>query len=427
MFLVMIVLAVTLGHLYLWKRLIRDTLRPGRGRIVCTVLLVLLTLLVAAAQAVGRELPPEQARWLAWPGYLWLGVVLYLVLALAALEIPRLVIRLGFRRTERPRRDTAVAVPSLAGAPDGGAVLTGPPSTADPSTGPGSADVGGPAEPGPDPVDRRLFLGRAMAATAGVVAVGTVGYGVRTVLAGPVLKRVTVPLRGLHPDLDGYRVAVVSDIHAGATAGRSHVERIVSVINEARADIVAIVGDLEDGSVSDLRSAVAPLRDIASSDGAYFVTGNHEYFGDWRSWMAELPRLGVTPLRNERTAITRGAGVFDLAGVNDVNGARAGEAPDFGKALDGRDTTRPVVLMAHQPVQVTEAAAHGVDLQVSGHTHGGQMWPFHYVVQAAQPSLAGLSQVDRTWLYVTRGAGYWGPPVRVGAPPDVTVITLSRG
>jgi len=200
----------------------------------------------------------------------------------------------------------------------------------------------------------------------------------------------------------------------------------VSVINEAHADVVSIVGDLEDGPVAYLRSAVAPLRDIAAREGTYFVTGNHEYFGDFRAWLRELPRLGVTPLRNERTVIARGAGKLDLAGVNDVNGAAHGDAPDFGKALDGRDTRRPVVLLAHQPVQVTDAAAHGVDLQISGHTHGGQMWPLQYAVRAAQPSLAGLSRVEHTWLYVTRGAGYWGPPVRVGAPPDVTVITLTR-
>lgn len=414
MFVLLILLAVTLGHLYLWKRLIRDTLRRRSARIAATVVLVLLTLLIPAAQGVSRAQPPSVARWVAWPGYLWLAMVGYLTLTLLVLEIPRLVIRLRMRRTNGAEKETAAAMPTVAepaatGA-DGGTLVADPPR-----------------ESGPEPaVDRRLFLNRAMAATAGAVAAGTVGYGVRTVLAGPTLKHLTIPLRGLHPDLEGFRLAVVSDIHTSATAGRSHVERVVSVVNTADAHAVSIVGDLEDGTVQNLRSAVAPIRDIVAPEGAYFVTGNHEYFGDWNAWLREVERLGIRPLRNERITLSRGHGAFDLAGVNDVTGAEHHDAPDYDKALGGRDTRRPVVLMAHQPIQVDQAVAHGVDLQVSGHTHGGQLWPFHYVVRAAQPSLAGLSRVGHTWLYVTRGAGYFGPPVRVGAPPDVTVITLAR-
>jgi hypothetical protein len=166
---------------------------------------------------------------------------------------------------------------------------------------------------------------------------------------------------------------------------------------------------------------------LDSREGTFFVTGNHEYFvEDPFSWLRELERLGVQPLRNENTVIRRGAAAFDLAGVNDVTGASRADPPDFGRALDGRNTSGPTVLLAHQPVQVATAAEYGVDLQLSGHTHGGQMWPFHYAVRAVQPSLAGLSSVGDTQLYVSRGAGFWGPPVRVGAPPDISVISLER-
>jgi predicted MPP superfamily phosphohydrolase len=200
------------------------------------------------------------------------------------------------------------------------------------------------------------------------------------------------------------------------------------MINETEPDLVAIVGDLVDGTVEELGTAAEPLRDLVSREGTFFVTGNHEYFvPDTSSWLRELERLGVQPLRNENTAIRRGAAAFDLAGVNDVAGEQRSDPPDFDRALSGVDDSRPTILLAHQPVQVAEAAAHGVDLQLSGHTHGGQMWPFHYVVRAAQPSLAGLSTVDGTQLYVTRGAGFWGPPVRIGAPPDITVLSLSAG
>jgi len=191
---------------------------------------------------------------------------------------------------------------------------------------------------------------------------------------------------------------------------------------------VAIVGDLVDGTVGELRSAVEPLRDLDSREGAFFVTGNHEYFnGDTLSWLRELERLDVRPLRNEHTAIRRGAAAFDLAGVNDVSGKSHSDPPDFDRALSGLTPASPTILLAHQPVMVAEAASRGVDLQLSGHTHGGQMWPFHYIVRLAQPSLAGLSTVHDTQLYVTRGAGFWGPPMRIGAPPDITVVSLQPG
>jgi predicted MPP superfamily phosphohydrolase len=228
--------------------------------------------------------------------------------------------------------------------------------------------------------------------------------------------------------LNGFKIAVVSDIHLGPMLGRKHTERIVRMINETEPDLVAVVGDLVDGTVTELGPAAHPLRDLVSREGAFFVTGNHEYFvDDTTAWLRELEHLGVNVLRNENTRIRRGAAAFDLAGVNDVGGRAHSDPPDFDRALAGTDSRSPTILLAHQPVQVTEAVAHGVDLQVSGHTHGGQMWPFHYVVKLAQPSLAGLSTVQGTQLYVTRGAGFWGPPVRVGAPPDISVLSLRSG
>jgi predicted MPP superfamily phosphohydrolase len=197
------------------------------------------------------------------------------------------------------------------------------------------------------------------------------------------------------------------------------------MINETEPDLVAIVGDLVDGTVEELGPAAEPLRDLHSREGTFFVTGNHEYFvPDTLSWLRELERLGVQSLRNQNTLIRRGTGAFNLAGVNDLAGVSRSDPPDFDRALAGLAPSRPTVLLAHQPVQVAQAAARGVDLQLSGHTHGGQMWPLHYIVRAVQPSLAGLSSVDDTQLYVSRGAGFWGPPVRVGARPDITVLSL---
>jgi predicted MPP superfamily phosphohydrolase len=231
---------------------------------------------------------------------------------------------------------------------------------------------------------------------------------------------VQFPLAKLPRAMDGTRLVVVSDIHLGPLRGSHHVGRIVDLINSVNADIVCVVGDLVDGTVPELGRFAAPLAGIRSRQGAYFVTGNHEYYSGFQPWVDEVARLGVRPLRNERVAL----GGLDLAGVNDLGGAAFGDPADFGKALGDRDASRPVVLMAHQPVAVHQAARYGVDLQVSGHTHGGQVAPFNLVVRLQQPVVSGLGRVDGVPVYVTNGAGFWGPPVRVGAPPQVTVIDL---
>uniref|UniRef100_A0A5Q5BQV9 Metallophosphoesterase n=2 Tax=unclassified Mycobacterium TaxID=2642494 RepID=A0A5Q5BQV9_MYCSS len=388
MFFLVLAAILALIHLYLWKRLVKDTTGPGRSRRILTAVLLALLALLFAALILPRVIGVRESGWFAWPGYLWFGMAAYLLLTLLVLEPVRLILRVRLRRRPRPDPDAPPAPTSE--------------------------------------VNRRLFLARAGAAAAGAASVGLVGFGAATAVGPPQVLTVPVRLRRLDPAFTGFRIAVVSDIHLGPLAGRAHTERIVRMINEAEPDLVAIVGDLVDGTVAELGAAAEPLRDLSAPDGTFFVTGNHEYFvEDPLSWLQELERLGVQPLRNEHTPIRRAGAAFDLAGVNDLAGENHSEAPDFDRALTGVDATRPTILLAHQPVLVSEAASRGVDLQLSGHTHGGQMWPFHYAVSAVQPTLAGLSTVADTQLYVTRGAGFWGPPVRIGAPPDITVVSLS--
>ncbi len=385
MFIVVLGSILGLMHVYVWKRLIKDTTTRGRTRWILTAVLVALMTLLFATLILPRVFEMPRSSWFAWPGYIWFGLLVYLFLALVVLEPVRLALR-GWTKRK----------PALASEPRE-----------------------------PQAMNRRMFLARTGAVAAGAASVGLVGVGVASALGPPDLLRLPVRLRRLDPAFNGFRIAVVSDIHVGPLAGRARTERIVRMINEADPDLVTIVGDLVDGTVGELGSAVEPLRDLVSREGTFFVTGNHEYFvDDTTAWLGELERLGVQPLRNENTAIRRGGAAFGLAGVNDIAGEEKSEPPDFDRALSGTDSSRPTILLAHQPVQVEEAAARGVDLQLSGHTHGGQMWPFHYIVRAVQPSLAGLSTVDNTQLYVTRGAGFWGPPVRVGAPPDITVLSL---
>ncbi|MFD9595514.1 metallophosphoesterase, partial [Kitasatospora sp. NPDC059973] len=268
---------------------------------------------------------------------------------------------------------------------------------------------------------RRLFVARTLAIGASGAAAAVVGTGTYGVLRGPRLKQVTVPLAKLPARAHGYRIAVVSDIHLGPILGREHTRRIVDTINGAQPDLIAIVGDLVDGSVAELGRAAEPLAQLRARDGAYFVTGNHEYFSGAAPWVDFVRELGVHPLQNARLEL---AG-FDLAGVNDIAGRTEGDGPDFDKALGDRDRARTSVLLSHQPVTIHDAVRHGVDLQLSGHTHGGQLWPGNYLAELANPTVAGLERYGDTQLYVTRGAGAWGPPVRVGAPSDITIVTLA--
>ncbi|WP_251066543.1 metallophosphoesterase, partial [Streptomyces sp. ISL-36] len=284
----------------------------------------------------------------------------------------------------------------------------------------GTAAGGAPA--GPAALSRRLFVSRVVGGAAAAAAVGTVGYGTYGVLRGPRVKRVTVPLAKLSRAAHGYRIAVVSDIHLGPILGRAHTQRIVDTINAAQPDLIAVVGDLVDGTVENLGPAAEPLARLRARHGSFFVTGNHEYFSGADAWVDHVRELGLRPLRNERVEI--GAG-FDLAGVDDVAGESEGQGPDFARALGDRDRAKAAVLLAHQPIVVHDAVRHGVDLQLSGHTHGGQLWPGNYLAELANPTVAGLERYGDTQLYVSRGAGAWGPPVRVGAPSDITLVELA--
>ncbi|UUU28180.1 metallophosphoesterase [Streptomyces sp. DSM 40750] len=427
-------------HWYAWRRLVRDTTRgPGLARRVGTVVFIAGPVLMVAGFAAERGGAPFWLqRTLTWPGFMWLALSLYLLLYLLAGEVVRpLVRRLVARRapapTRQPEPEPVVREPEPVPA---GAQLTEAAESA--TTSPATTESA-PAEPGqpvpptateppapttPEPptdFSRRLFVSRVLGGAVAAAAVGTVGYGTYGVVRGPKLKRVTVPLAKLPRAAHGFRIAVVSDIHLSPMLGRGFAQKVVDTINSTQPDLIAVVGDLVDGDVEDLGPAAAPLAGLKARHGSYFVTGNHEYISGAEQWVEEVRRLGLTPLENDRRELP----YLDLAGVNDIAGEDEGQGPDFARALGDRDTSRAVVLLAHQPVQIHDAVDHGVDLQLSGHTHGGQMWPMTYVADAANPTLAGLERYGDTQLFVSRGAGAWGPPVRVGAPSDITVVELA--
>jgi uncharacterized protein len=357
-------------HYYIWARLVRDPHLPLGWTRALTVAVVALGVAMPATLLASRLLQTSAVRPAIWVAFVWMGVGFLLVAFLGIADLGRLV---------------AFAI----------------------------ARVRGPADPDPE---RRLLLARTLAAGVGGVVAGLSAAGVHSALDGLQIRDLEVKLRGLPPELAGFRLVQISDVHVGPLLRRDWVAHVVEQVRALSPDLVAITGDLVDGRVHEIREHVAPLSTIQARHGVFFVTGNHEYYSGVEEWYAHLPSLGVRPLRNERVEVAPG---LEIAGIEDPTGE-----PDLAAALRGRDSSRALVLLAHQPRQFPEAARHGVPLTLSGHTHGGQIWPFSWIVALAQPYLAGLHRRGESQLYVSRGTGFWGPPMRVFAPPEITLLRL---
>jgi uncharacterized protein len=243
----------------------------------------------------------------------------------------------------------------------------------------------------------------------------------------PRVVDVNVPLPGLPPALDGFTIAQISDVHVGPTIKRDFLRGIVDIVNSLEVDVVAITGDLVDGSVEQLATHVEPIAHLRARHGAYFVTGNHEYYSGAPAWIAELRRLGLHVLLNEHVVLNHRGAPLLLAGVTDYSAHQFDPAQrsDPQAALAGASPDlRPRVLLAHQPRTAAAAADAGFDLQLSGHTHGGQFWPWNLFVRLQQPFTAGLDRLASLWVYTSRGSGYWGPPKRLGVPSEIARIRL---
>jgi hypothetical protein len=286
-----------------------------------------------------------------------------------------------------------------------------------------------PADP-----DRRVFIARAVAGTAVAVAGGTAAYAFARATGPAQIEEVPIALARLPRPLSGYAIAQITDLHVGPTIGAREVRRVVEQTNALRADAIAITGDLVDGGVARLGPAVAELAKLRARQGVYFVTGNHEYYSGVEEWTEYLKTLGIRVLRNERVTLGDagpGGATFDLAGVDDYSSRRFGSGPKLERALADRDPERGLVLLAHQPRGIEDAVKAGVELQISGHTHGGQIFPFNFVVAATHPYVRGLyahrEEGAAGQIYVSRGTGYWGPPMRLGSPPEIAKLVLTAG
>jgi uncharacterized protein len=368
-------------HSYVWLRLVRPANLPRPWHRVATLGMVALFLSIPITTA-SRMYAPGLSATLGWVSLPWMAFAGLTFVTLALIDAARVIAWVGRRVARR-----------------------------------------GPEAPS---LSRRQFLTRVTGGAALAVGGSSVAAGMLEARGEHETVDVEVTLAKLPRALDGFTIVQLSDLHVGMTIDRAFVQRVVDHTNRLAPDLIALTGDLVDGKVPDLRDDIAPLGQLRARHGVFATTGNHEYYAGVDPWIAEITRLGARYLRNQRVTIGEGDASFELAGVDDYTAeGYPGHGEDLAAATAGRDPSRALVLLAHQPRQVKRAARHGVDLQLSGHTHGGQIWPWHYIVRIQQGGLlAGRYQHQGTQLYVTRGCGYWGPPVRLLAPLEITRIIL---
>jgi len=384
-FLSVVLLVMGSVHGYLFARLVVGTALPSPWRAILGTLLLGAVLTLPFSFIISRTLDKSLARFFVVPAYVWLGFVFLTFFLVLGLDLVRVLI-------------------SLAGRVVGGGSPFGE-------------------------AEQALRWWRLMAGGAVVVTGVATLFAMVWGLTRLEVREVEIPLPDLPPALDGFRILQLSDLHLDLVHGGDWLGGVVDRTMELHADLIAITGDLAEGSVAQFREDVEPLKRLSAPYGVYFVTGNHEYFHDLEGWLRLLDGFGIRVLRNERVTVEMDGVAFDLAGIDDHDGGRLaeGHGPNLDRALEGRDPGRSVVLLAHQPRVIDQAADRGVGLVLSGHTHGGQIWPFSYLVYLQQPYVRGKIRHRGTWLYLSSGTGFWGPPMRLGTTAEITVLALRAG
>jgi predicted MPP superfamily phosphohydrolase len=272
--------------------------------------------------------------------------------------------------------------------------------------------------------ERRQFLHNLF--NAGIIGTATVltGYGFYHATKKPYVKKVFIPVKNFKESLVDFKIVQVSDLHVGPTIKRKYVQAIVDEVNKINPDVFVFTGDLVDGSVENLKYDVEPLKNINPKFGKFFITGNHEYYSGALDWMKEAENLGFTVLHNENRLVDYFETNILFAGVPDVQGVQfyKDHFSDPIKAIENSEQSDIKILLAHQPKSLYKAIEAGFDIQLSGHTHGGQFIPWNFLAKIGQPFIKGLNKLQNTWIYVSNGTGYWGPPLRIGAKSEITLI-----
>ena len=386
---------VSAGYGYAGWRLITPVhFPPPWNWIAWTFLALLLVLPVLAMSVEFSRLNFPSKRELEWGAYISLGFFSMVITLLVIRDIAWLIVT-GVQK-----------LTALASGMRGGVPLSG--EAADPL--------------------RREQLVQWMNLGLMAAAGGLTGYGIYEARRRPAIVEVTVPIKDLPGSLQGFRIVQITDIHAGLTVTRPFVEMVVEMANAQMGDVVAFTGDLVDGTVDQLREHVAPMKNLEGRYGRYFITGNHEYYSGALPWIEEAKSLGFDVLLNEHRVIRQGGGAIVLAGVTDTSagGFIPGHRSDPYRAIAGAPAADVRILLAHQPKSLYESSKAGFDVQISGHTHGGQFFPWNLLATIGQPYIKGLHKFADTWIYVSKGTGYWGPPVRLAARSEITVLTLVR-
>ncbi|ADD68764.1 metallophosphoesterase [Denitrovibrio acetiphilus DSM 12809] len=272
---------------------------------------------------------------------------------------------------------------------------------------------------------RRHFLSKTMGSAMSLAVVPVSGYGFYRAVGDPVIKTIEIKKNGLNAAIDGFKIVQLTDIHVGPTIGAGKVRRIVEMTNTLSPDIVVITGDLVDGAAKYIADYITPLNNLQSKYGTYFVTGNHEYYSGASAWLRKIRELGIKVLDNSNEIIPHNGANLLLAGIPDIHADRFGyERYDPAKAKQTESPYDFSVILSHRPEIAREVAEHGYDLQLSGHTHGGQYFPWTYVIYLFHEFVKGLYEINNMSLYVSKGTAYWGPPLRIGAEPEITEIVL---
>ncbi|RLA06689.1 MAG: hypothetical protein DRQ51_08570 [Gammaproteobacteria bacterium] len=369
-------------HFYLWHRLVKKTALNKKLHKITSAIIIILALLMPINMILLKFYPLNAIYSFAWLMFLWLGLMFFLFFWLIVSDFIYLIIFLMLKTI--PRRKIKL-----------------------------------------NP-QRREFIARAVAVNSLVLSSGMGILGVKNYYADPIIKKIDIRLHNLPNIFKGFKILQISDLHLGQMMDKEKLSKVVEQVNLQNPDLIVITGDLVDGRVEVLSDEIQPLKNLKSPYGTFFITGNHEYYSGVESWIKEITKLNIKVLQNEAVRIKKDNDFIYLSGVHDYGAEKTGSdlIADYEKALGKLDKNKNIILLAHQPSAIKKITDYKVDLMLSGHTHGGQIWPFNYLVGLLQPHMKGLKKYRNTQLYINQGTGCWGPPLRVGTFNEITKIIL---